>query len=54
MSRVYVRSFFYSPEYMSTKKREDFLLWYAGREGLIFDFKREIYEYCRFDVDIES
>ena len=34
------------------KNREDFLLWYDCREGLIFYFKREIYEYCRSAVDI--
>ena len=42
----------YSPQYMSTKNCEDFLQWYDGRKGLIFHFKREIYEYCRSDVYI--
>ena len=39
---------------MKTQDRQKFLQWYDDRvnENYVFDFKKEIIEYCRSDVDI--
>ena len=44
----------YNPGQMSVKARETFLAWHKGKiaSGAIFDFRREMEEYCRSDVDI--
>ena len=44
----------YNPDQMSVKDREVFLAWHQGKieSGAIFDFRREMEEYCRSDVDI--
>ena len=44
----------YNPGQMSVKDREVFLAWHKGKieSGAIFDFKWEMEEYCRSDVDI--
>ena len=45
---------FYCPDTMSTKEREEFYRWYneLATSDYIFDFKKEIIEYCRMDVEI--
>ena len=44
----------YDPDGMSTKERLDLLAWYEGLCicNYVFDFKKELEEYCRSDVDI--
>ena len=42
----------YSPELMSSEHRTTFLIWYAGKKDDVFDFKQEMLDYCRSDVDI--
>ena len=44
----------YDPDGMSTKERQEFLRWYEERRNTeyVFDFEKEIEEYCRSDVDI--
>ena len=39
---------------MSSKERQEFLTWYnqLKNEDFLFDFEKEIEEYCRSDVDI--
>ena len=43
---------FYSPDTMSKKCRDDFLKWYATQQNEIFNFQKEILEYCRADVSV--
>ena len=44
----------YSPGQMSEKDRNEFFKWYNAKvdSGAVFDFRREMEEYCRSDVDI--
>ena len=44
----------YGYNQMKPNERAKFLKWYDDRvsENYIFDFKKEILEYCRSDVDI--
>ena len=44
----------YNPRQMSEKYRKEFSKWYYVKveSGAVFDFRREIEEYCRSDVDI--
>ena len=46
----------YDPDNMSKKERQEFLTWYnqLKNEDFLFDFEKEIEEYCRSDVDILS
>ena len=39
---------------MSKQKRKEFFEWCKAKkdEGYVFDFKKELKEYCRSDVDI--
>ena len=39
---------------MNTKERQEFLRWYEELTNVeyVFDFEKEIEEYCRSDVDI--
>jgi len=45
---------YYSPGQMKSVDREQFLSWHEEmtRKNVIFDFQREIVQYCRNDVDI--
>ena len=43
---------FYSPEGMTSQKREEFQNWYNQNKHNIFDFQKEIVDYCISDVDI--
>ena len=42
----------YGIDQMSTSEREEFLKWHSSQKDSIFDFKREITEYCQSDVTI--
>lgn len=43
---------FYQPEYMTTDQRHTFLAWYEKQQGKVFDFQKELREYCESDVEI--
>jgi hypothetical protein len=43
---------YYEPDRMTEAKREKFLKWYDEQKDKEFDFRTEILEYCRSDVDI--
>ncbi|KAG8173059.1 hypothetical protein JTE90_016151 [Oedothorax gibbosus] len=43
---------FYNPDAMSTAERQKFYSWYEERKAEPFDFRKEMLEYCRSDVDI--
>ncbi|XP_018334518.2 uncharacterized protein LOC108743448 [Agrilus planipennis] len=45
---------YYGPDVMKTKQREAFLAWHTSRinENYVFDFQRELHDYCDSDVDI--
>ena len=43
---------FYSPEFMTAENHDIFFNWYADKQETIFDFKQEMLDYCRSDVDI--
>lgn len=43
---------YYNPEGMSSYKYEDFNKWYDLQKDIVYDFKKELYEYCESDVDI--
>ena len=43
---------YYSPNTMKSKKREEFLEWYAKQEGKTFDLQKEMSEYCQSDAKI--
>jgi len=42
---------YFTPETMSSKKYNEFMEWYPKQTG-IYDFKKELIEYCDSDVDI--
>ena len=44
----------YGADYMSTTDRKAFLEWHEGKSksDAVFDFRKEMEEYCRSDVDI--
>ena len=45
---------YYGPNRMYTEARAAFMEWHAKqvRDGVVFDFRKELLEYCRSDVDI--
>lgn len=43
---------YYDPDSMPKERREEFLLWYEKNKGRVFDFQKEMREYCISDVDI--
>ena len=45
---------YYSPDQISPNDRETFMLWHQTKvdENYIFDFTKELRDYCRSDVDI--
>jgi hypothetical protein len=43
---------FYGADSMSPDARESFLKWHKSTEGKIFDFQKEILDYCRADVAV--
>ena len=42
----------YSPDTMKTEARKEFMQWYSLHKDSIFDFRKEIVEYCISDVEI--
>lgn len=55
-NKYYVGSYpspeYYGVEYMSSKERTKFDKWYFWRKIEVFDFQKELQEYCISDVDI--
>ena len=43
---------YYGYDEMKKADRERFDEWYATTEGKTFDFKLQMYHYCKSDVDI--
>jgi hypothetical protein len=43
---------FFNPSNMSVEKYNEFNKWYETQKNIIYDFKKELYEYCESDVDI--
>ena len=43
---------FYSPEFFSDSKKLEFDRWYDDQKHKIFDFDKELYEYCLSDVKL--
>ena len=45
---------YYGPDQMMADKRKKFLQWHQDRinENYVFNFKKELEDYCRSDVDI--
>ena len=43
---------YYGPEVMAKKEREKFFEWYKTTKDQTFNFKEEMYKYCKSDVDI--
>ena len=42
----------YSPDTMKPAAREEFVKWYAEHQSEVFDFRKELVEYCVSDVEI--
>ena len=43
---------YYGYDSMTKQAKQDFDSWYESTKGQIFDFKQEMYKYCKSDVDI--
>ena len=43
---------YYDPDSMSKERRTEFLAWYEEHRNQLFDFQKEMKEYCISDVDI--
>ena len=43
---------YYRCNFMGNDKREECLAWLKSQENCVFDFKKEMLDYCRSDVDI--
>ena len=43
---------YYGVESMSVKERENFMRWYEGQRGEVFDMRKDIVTYCKSDVTI--
>jgi len=43
---------FFNPKSMSCEKYKEFNEWYKTQKNIIYDFKKELFEYCESDVDI--
>lgn len=48
----YPESKFYGVDFMSSKEREELLEWHQTKIDEQFNFRKEILDYCRSDVDI--
>jgi hypothetical protein len=55
-NKHYVSSYpkpeYYGVDYMSSKERTEFEKWYPSKKNEVFDFQKELREYCISDVDI--
>lgn len=51
---AYPDTAFYMPKHMSVSREAEFIVWHKKKieDGEIFDFRKEILEYCVSDVDI--
>ena len=43
---------YYGVKYMNADDREEFLSWHAQKSDSVFDFQKEMFEYCQCDVSI--
>ena len=43
---------YYGCNFMGNEEREECLAWLKSQENCVFDFKKEMLDYCRSDVDI--
>ncbi len=43
---------YFQPEKMSIARREKFLKWYSDQQGQVYDFHKELVDYCKLDVEI--
>jgi hypothetical protein len=43
---------YYCADFMSSKDRKLFFEWYSTKQGVIFDFRKEMLEYCQSDTYI--
>ena len=43
---------YYDPDGMKEKEKKEFEKWYAEQKGVVFDFKKELLEYCESDVKL--
>ena len=48
----YPEAKYYGHNFMGEKEREKLLAWLDERKGEVFDFRKEMLDYCRSDVDI--
>jgi G:T-mismatch repair DNA endonuclease (very short patch repair protein) len=48
----YPNARYYGHDFMSEKERAELLVWLNERKNHVFDFRKEMLEYCRSDVDI--
>ncbi|MCG8048774.1 MAG: DNA polymerase [Candidatus Thiodiazotropha taylori] len=48
----YPEPHFYGCDFMGSGEREECLGWLDSKKGTVFDFRKEMLEYCRSDVDI--
>ena len=48
----YPEAKYYGHDFMGEKERENLLAWLDERKGEVFDFRKEMLDYCRSDVDI--
>lgn len=45
---------YYSPDEMTESDRKKFFQWYEEQTNKIFDFQKEIQEYCESDVEVSN
>lgn len=48
----YPEAKYYGHNFMGEKERKELLEWLSDRKNEMFDFRKEMLEYCRSDVDI--
>ena len=51
-SGAYPQPHYYGVDFMSSKDREQFIIWFKSMQGQTFNFRNEMEAYCRSDVDI--
>lgn len=49
---TYPEAQFYGEKYMIEEKRKTFFEWYNKVKDSVFDFQRELFDYCESDVDL--
>ena len=48
----YPEATYYGHDFMGEKERNELLEWLSERKDEVFDFRKEMLEYCRSNVDI--